>query len=334
MSTILHEIQEARGEPPMLTEADDGAIAWTRASLATEAGRLSLDGACLGELAAAAETLDTNPMATIALTPDDFEMPACRALMRRAQAELEDGVGFVVIDRLPMDRLEAATAKALYWILAHMLARPVAQNWAEGALIYDVYDSGKPFGYGVRPDVTNRHQNFHTDNSYNLCPPRYVALLCLQKAVSGGLSGVVSFVAAHNEMRRRHPELLGRLYRPYLFDRQREHGPDDHKVVSHPLLSYDGGMLRARLSRGRVLAGYALAETALEPEGRAALEAFESILEDPALNVDLMLEPGQIEIVDNFRCGHRRTAFKDGPDRKRRLVRLWLRDQGRRFYNG
>ena len=40
--------------------------------------------------------------------------------------------------------------------------------------------------------------------------------------------------------------------------------------------------------------------------------------------------------MDNVRLGHRRTGFKDYPeeDRKRHLVRLWLRERGRRFYNG
>ena len=43
-----------------------------------------------------------------------------------------------------------------------------------------------------------------------------------------------------------------------------------------------------------------------------------------------------MQIIDNRRLGHRRTGFRDFPEpgRKRHLVRLWLRDWGRRFYNG
>ena len=38
----------------------------------------------------------------------------------------------------------------------------------------------------------------------------------------------------------------------------------------------------------------------------------------------------------NRLLGHRRTGFTDWPDegKKRLLVRLWLRDWGRPFYNG
>ena len=48
------------------------------------------------------------------------------------------------------------------------------------------------------------------------------------------------------------------------------------------------------------------------------------------------LEPGHIQILHNRATGHSRTAFEDHaePERRRRLVRLWLRDYGRRAYPG
>jgi alpha-ketoglutarate-dependent taurine dioxygenase len=276
-----------------------------------------------------------NPLPVLALRPDDFEMPACRAAMERARSALEEGVGFVLIDRLPVAEIGRDAATAVYWLLCSMISRPVAQKW-DGRMVYDVRDTGKKPGNGVRPDVTNVDQNFHTDNSYNLCPPDYVALLCLQTAKEGGISGIVSFATAHNAMRRRHPELLARLYRPYWFDRQREHAPDDVKVLSHPLFEADGDRLVARLSRFQVVNGYKLAGEAMDAEGAAALEALEGIMNDPANIKEFFFEPGQIQIVDNRRCGHKRTGFSDfpEPERKRHLVRLWLRGWGRAFYNG
>jgi alpha-ketoglutarate-dependent taurine dioxygenase len=203
-------------------------------------------------------------------------------------------------------------------------------------MIYDVRDLGRPPGNGVRPDITNAEQSFHTDNSYNLCPPEYVALLCLHPAMEGGISSIVSFATAHNEMLARHPALLRRLYAPFLFDRQREHAPGDAMVLRHPLFEYDGERLTARLSRYQVRNGQALAGTALDPEGEAALEALDRIMQTPAINREFFFERGQIQIIDNRRLGHRRTGFRDfaEAERKRHLVRLWLRDRGRRFYNG
>lgn len=269
------------------------------------------------------------------LVPGDFELAACRAMMARVRQVLEEGVGFVIIDRLPMDKYSIDEARAVYWLLAQLVSRPVAQSW-DGKVIYDVRDFGKPPGNGVRPDVTNAEQNFHTDNSYNLCPPDYVGLLCLRPAMEGGVSSVVSFYAVYNEMLRSHHGLVARLFRPYLFDRQREHAPDEAKVLSHPLFEYEGGRLVCRLSHRQVVNGYRLAGEELDAEGLEALETLERTMMEPRFTREFHFEPGQIQIVDNIRCGHRRTGFRDYPEdaRKRHLVRLWLREKGRRFYNG
>jgi alpha-ketoglutarate-dependent taurine dioxygenase len=134
----------------------------------------------------------------------------------------------------------------------------------------------------------------------------------------------------------RHPALLPRLYKPFLFDRQREHAPGDAMVLSHPLFEYDGERLTGRLSRFQVRNGHALAQVPLDPEGEAALEALDAIMKAPSVNREFFFERGQIQILDNRRLGHRRTGFRDfpEPEKKRHLVRLWLRDWGRRFYNG
>jgi len=188
----------------------------------------------------------------------------------------------------------------------------------------------------VRPDITNAEQSFHTDNSYNVCPPDYVSLLCLHPAMEGGISQIVSFYSAHNEMLAQHPALLSRLYEPFLFDRQREHAPDDAKVLRHPLFAYDGERLTGRLSRYQVRNGYALAGVQLDAAGEAALEALDEVMKTPRMNREFFFERGQIQVIDNRRLGHKRTGFRDypEPERKRHLVRLWLRDRGRRFYNG
>lgn len=313
----------------------DGPVAWTGGTLAADAGLVRLSDACLGELDAVARILRENPLPVVALRPGDFDVPACRETMEQVRAELDDGVGFVVLDRLDIAELGRDVATAAYWLLASMVARPVAQKW-DGRMIYDVRDSGRKPGNGVRPDITNVEQNFHTDNSYNLCPPDYVGLLCLQTAVEGGVSGLVSFAAAHNEMRRRYPDLLPRLYRHYWFDRQREHAPDDVKVIQHPLFEFEDGRLAGRLSRFQVTNGHVLAGEPIDAEGAAALDALEDVMNDASLLHEFTLEPGHIQFVDNRRCGHKRTGFRDHPDedRKRHLIRLWLRRQGRAFYNG
>jgi alpha-ketoglutarate-dependent taurine dioxygenase len=154
--------------------------------------------------------------------------------------------------------------------------------------------------------------------------------------MEGGVSGIVSFAAAHEELRKRHPDLLPRLYQPFHFDRQREHAPDDVMTTWHPMFESEEGRLIARLSRFQVKNGYKLAGAEIDPEGLAAMEAFEAILTAPGMAAQFQFEPGQMQLIDNRALGHKRTGFRDWPDeaRKRLLIRLWLRDRGGRAYNG
>jgi hypothetical protein len=73
---------------------------------------------------------------------------------------------------LPIDRLSLDEAKALYWVLSSMLARPVAQK-LDGTIVYDVHDTGQQAlpGSGIRPDKTNIDLQFHNDNAYNFLMP-------------------------------------------------------------------------------------------------------------------------------------------------------------------
>ena len=320
---------------PLPTEALPSRLLWRGESLPAEAGRLRLPADVEREVDTIAAALDRDPVPLLLLRPEDFTLEAAHRFMREVKRSLDEGPGFAIVDRLPVERWSPAGARAVWWLLANLVARPVAQKW-DGTSIYDVQDLGRPPGNGVRPDITNVEQNFHTDNSYNHVPPHYVGLMCVRTAMEGGVSGIVSFATAHEEMRRQHPDLLARLYQPFYFDRQREHAPGDVMTTHHPMLERQGGRLLARLSRFQVVNGHKLAGVPLDTQGAAALEAFEAILNAPGLAARFQFEPGQMQLIDNRALGHKRTAFRDWPEpeRKRLLVRLWLRDEGSRAYNG
>jgi alpha-ketoglutarate-dependent taurine dioxygenase len=318
----------------MLDREIGGPIAWTRASLASGAGQVRLGPECLAELLAVAALLRANPLPVPALDPADFDLAHCRHTMAGIRGALEHGPGFAIVDRLPLERIERAEAVVLFWLLGALIARPVSQKW-DGTMVYDVRDTGRLPGNGVRPDLTNVEQSFHTDNSYNLCAPEHVGLLCLHPAMEGGVSRLVSLASAHNEMRRQ-PDLLARLYQPFYFDRQREHAPGGAMVTHHPIFELDGDRLQGRLSRFQVRNGQALAGVPLDSAGEAALDELDRVMERPELRMDFHFEVGQMQFVNNRLIAHKRTAFRDWPEpeRKRHLIRLWLRDRGRRFYNG
>jgi len=243
---------------------------------------------------------------------------------------------FAIVDRLPMAEVDTGEATAIYWILSSMISRPVAQK-LDGTLIYDVLDTGQQAlpGSGVRPDKTNIEIRFHNDNAYNATPPDYVGLLCLRQAQSGGHSRVISFHTVYNALLARSPERCERLCRPFWFDRQREYRPGEEPTFAAPVFENDGE-LRARFSAHQINGGYALRGEPVDSDGEAAIAALLDLFEEDDLFIDFDLEPGQMQFVHNRALGHSRTAFVDypEPDRRRHLVRLWMRDHGRRAYPG
>ncbi|MGI9463933.1 MAG: hypothetical protein ACR2OM_08335, partial [Aestuariivirgaceae bacterium] len=128
--------------------------AWTRDEIDPENCIVLLDARARDEVAQLAKKIADNPLPVLLRHPDQFDMPALRAAMDKAKSLLDTGTGIAVIDRLPMDELTEDTAVAVFWLLGHLIARPVAQKW-DGTMLYDVTDTGAKYSYGVRGSYTS-----------------------------------------------------------------------------------------------------------------------------------------------------------------------------------
>jgi alpha-ketoglutarate-dependent taurine dioxygenase len=324
-------------QPTVLDRPIIGRQAWTRDDVREGDYRVTLSETARRELLDAAATLRRQPVPLLALRADSLDLPACRAAMEQVRAILTDGLRFALLDRLPIEQLALDEAKALYWILSSMLARPVAQK-LDGTIVYDVHDTGRQAlpGSGVRPDKTNIDLQFHNDNSYNATLPEFVGLLCVRPARDGGMSRVMSFATVHNALRERHREVLPRLYEPFWFDRQREFHPGEPETFSAPVFIRDGERMKARMSLHQIRGGYALKGGGMDNETTAALEAIKDVFADEALQFQFRLQAGEIQYVANREIGHSRTGFHDfeEAERRRLLIRLWLRDDGAQGYIG
>ena len=321
---------------PILDHTVAGKKAWVRADIRRDDWFFTLTPECLAELRGLLPGLRSGRKPVEQIDTSSLALPACRALMKRVQTALDDGVRFAVVDRLPMDELADEEAEALYWILSSFVARPVHQKLA-GAMTYEVRDTGRKAtaGSGVRPDQTNMDQFFHNDNSYNTTPPEYVGLLCVRPAKSGGVSHVINFYTVNNALLRSHRHVIPRLYRPFWFDRQKENPSGESDVMSAPMFSYDG-RLRARLGLFQIRNGYTLRNETMDAEAAEAIDALKTVFADESLTFDFVMERGQMQYVNNRELCHRRTAFQDyeDPAKKRLLMRLWLRNAGSTRYEG
>lgn len=313
-----------------------GPIAWAAETMLADEGMVRLPDDCIVELLVVAEMLLKNPLPVEALRPEDFDLPLTTALMAAVRETLETGIGFAIIDRLPLGEVGPEIATKLYWLLMALIARPVAQKW-NGKMFDDIVDTGVKTapGNGVRASKTNQGQGYHTDNAFNL-PPDHVSLFCIRPAQKGGESGIVSFASVFNRLLDEAPQVIPRLYQPFYFDRQNEHAPGESPISQSPVLTNDGDSVAIRVSMRLIPQGYAVAGVAMDPATLAAIDALKQITERPTLSRAFSFEPGQIQVLNNRRIGHRRTAFTDWPEpeRRRHLVRIWMRKSGRPFYQG
>jgi hypothetical protein len=309
--------------------------AWKRSTLREQDFLFHIPKECARELDNVVKSLRRDPLPTLLLQPEMFSLDSCRALMSHIKHTLTEGVGCAILHQLPMEEISREEAVALYWLLGSLIAPPVAQKW-NGLMIYDVKDVGNKHGIGVRGSTTNAELNFHTDNSYAMMPPHYIGLLCLQTALEGGKSRLVSWRAVYNELLDRCPDLLPRAFDTFLYDRNNEHTAGAPKVMRKAPFAVKNGDIEVRFSPNGIQDGYAMTGERIDNEGQQLLEEIKDVFTDPAMWVDLDFQPGQMQIINNRVIGHARTGFKDSPepDKKRHLVRLWFRDGGRISYDG
>jgi alpha-ketoglutarate-dependent taurine dioxygenase len=320
--------------PPMLTEDVPAARAWRRDEIKPDDWIVPLTAACLAELEGVVTRLRRDPLPILLLRPEECGLSACAQTIGRVRQNLDAGVGLAVLDRVPVERYSLDENRALMWLLGSLLGRVVPTKW-DGTMLYDVKDTGRTLEYGVRVSLTNLELRLHTDAAWTDWPPEHVGLYCVNAAESGGVSRFVSLGSVHNELRRRHPDLLPRLYRPFPFDRQAEHGSDEAKTSRRPIFWMDGTRWLACYNERLIHNAAKLTGEPLDAEGAEALEAMDAIVNSPELAVELLIERGQVQFISNRYFAHSRTEFVDAADpaRKRHLIRLWTRSEGRRAFH-
>ncbi|MCC7536828.1 MAG: TauD/TfdA family dioxygenase [Deltaproteobacteria bacterium] len=247
----------------------------------------------------------------------DFPLPTLARRIDGWRHTLRHGRGFQVITGVPVDRWSQRDAELFFWCFGLHLGVPGAQN-PRGDLLGHVRDTGAPADGSVRQYRTNEHIDFHCDLA------DVVGLLCLRAAARGGASRIASSVTAYNVLLARRPDLVTRLYEPFLMDTKGEGGVRYLPVVP---CAYASGELRTFWHIGyfRAVARYADAPP-IDTREAQILDLYDAIMNEPGFALEMDLAPGDIQLVSNHTIVHGRTAFDDAPHEteKRHLLRLWL----------
>jgi len=255
------------------------------------------------------------------LTPQDVPLPALADVLGQTVLHLDQGRGFVLLRRFPVDLLAPEEVELAYFALGLHLGTPVSQD-AAGTLLGHVRDERvERTGPEVRLYRTRERQDFHTDGA------DIIGLLCLHGAKAGGESQLASSYAVYNEILRRRPDLLEVLYEPMWWDRNGEESPGDdpafplpvlHDVDGQPRVFYIGWYIRDAQRHAQVPR---LTSAQIE-----ALDLIEDLANDPAFHIGMDFQPGDVQLLNNAKILHAREAYDDHEELglRRHLLRLWL----------
>lgn len=287
---------------------------------------LRLDDADVAEIDAALAGVCERGIGIPALTRDDFPMPRVAAKLDLVRRSLEDGVGFSLIRGLPVHRYTKAEAALVYWAVGAHLGPAFAQN-AQGDMLGHVRDLGADWKRDMRARgyQTKLHLPFHNDST------DVVGLLCLQQARAGGASRIVSSSTVHNEFLARRPDLWAVMCEPFCVDRRGEESAGQKPWYVTPCFSYLDARLFVRYNRTFIESAQRFAEVPRLTEAqREALDLMDALCSDPAYYLDMAFEPGDMQFLCNYVVLHSRGEYEDWPEpeRKRHLLRLWLRTPG------
>lgn len=300
-------IDPAGWEPEVLINNDDWVYRFT-------AGDLS-------ELANAVDRIENRNIDIVDLTHDDFPLPRFGALLRSVRQELLDGRGLAVLRGLPVADWGRRRSAIAYFGMGHYIGQPISQN-DRGHILGHVKDYGKDYDDPLsRGHESRAAMGFHADHA------DYVGLLCLHTAKSGGASKLASSITLYNRMLAVRPDLAAILTEDFYWTRHGEVPPGAEPWYRQPVFAFEQGYFSARGASSYIRKAQGL--PGVPPFTNAQIEAmalFQSMAPDCAATIEF--EPGDMQFLHNHVILHTRTAYVDWPEpeRKRHLLRLWLKD--------
>ncbi|MET2830845.1 TauD/TfdA family dioxygenase [Mesorhizobium shangrilense] len=261
------------------------------------------------------------------LTKADFPLPRLAGHLAALREKLIAGIGFEVLRGLPVERYSAQMAATIFCGVGAHLGTARSQN-AQGHILGHVRDIGADARDATtRIYQTSERQTFHTDSA------DVVGLLCLRDAMQGGESLLVSTVTIYNEMRKRRPDLVRLLFDPIATDRRGEIPEGQKPYFEIPVLNWHAGLLTGIYQRQYIDSAQRFPDAMrLSAAHVEALDLFDSLANDPQLNLSMRLRPGDLQFVYNHALLHDRMGFRDwpDPDKRRHMLRLWLSVPGDR----
>ncbi|MCE8000820.1 MAG: TauD/TfdA family dioxygenase [Rhodobiaceae bacterium] len=275
----------------------------------------------IAEIDAALKVAKASGKPSRELLSEDFPLPKLAPRIGEWRETVGEGVGFQVIRGVPVERWSQDDAELFFWCLGLHLGRPGGQN-PQGDLLGHVTDTNaSKTDPMVRLYQTSANIDYHCDAA------DVVGLLCLKKAKSGGQSRIVSSVTVFNELVKRRPDLVARLFEPFQLDSRGETKGDGPGSIPITPCCFADGKLKTFYHSDYFRSAVRHDEVPpFTEEEQAVLDTYEQIASEPGIYLDMDLQPGDIQLLSNHTNLHARTDYEDyaDPVQRRHLLRLWL----------
>lgn len=300
----------------------EGPSVWKGSDFASEVDWCQqLSGEEVAEVLQAVRETEEKKIPLFDITDEDFRLPILGERLRNIQSQLNKGRGFAVLRGLNLSNMDAESCKRVIWGMAHYLGTPEPQD-RNGSLLHSVTNTGKAIetSNSARGYETDDELKFHNDGG------DVFMLLCRRVAKSGGVSKLVSVGALFNAILDERPDLAEVLQQPFYFD-SRAQNTNEAKVQAVPIFTEHMGYVNVLYKRRYLNTAQRFPEVPRLTEAQIeALDLFDRLCADDSMHLAFEMQPGDIQIGNNYSVLHARTKYFDfdDADKRRHLYRLWL----------
>lgn len=243
--------------------------------------------------------------------------PDLSALVRKWREELDNGVGYIVVDTLTSEEHNDVVCSAA-WNAFTLLASVIPQ-YATGELVYDVEVAsvGTEGAHGSSHySRTNSTGGHHTDGTLLPQPPELVLLNCVSSAASGGATIVIDSHLIREAVAAGGDELLSALRKTHPFS-----AAPGVPGPSRPILIEDEDGFRFNYLRRYIELGYADEGMQVPAALVEAMDRIDTFTSEEENQIPFLLQRGEALVFDNTRFVHGRRSFVDGESGIRLLHR-------------
>ncbi|KAL4963704.1 TauD/TfdA family dioxygenase [Aspergillus stella-maris] len=263
------------------------------------------------------------------INQETFPLPQLHQTLRSISKEVHQGRGFKVIRGVPVDQHTREENIIIYaGITSHIAPiRGRQDNIHQGnpadVVLAHITDLSRQVDTQTvkAPAYTTEKQVFHTDAG------DIITLFALEEAAEGGQSYLSSSWHVYNELARTRPDLIRTLAEPWVTEQGGNpvsrpllyHQPAHNNIPERLIIQYARRNFTGYWGKPRSATLPPITEAQAE-----ALDALHYLAEKSAVSLDF--HKGDLQVVNNLSIFHARAGFTDSGEKRRHLVRLWLRD--------